>query len=387
MTTSIKLLSRNKKIIPIYFSRGSFQTTNLRLPHIVFTSGHDYPVAIDHIEIRCLGGGKELVTYRIPMTQLNEAIQTTAKTFQTLIQNGITRDRMGKIYGDLTIEPAEIPLDPLPGRPVLLPIADVVFVEYTGFARIDAVVFEVRYDHDGVQESANLTVPVTEHRSRGNYVFPLRQRHLLFHTDTPVSITGHRTCRAEEFAIDMVAARQRHDGSLGTRIEGGTNSVRDYLIYGAEVHAIGDGVVTRVSNLFPDALLDTIDDGYSARKALAVSEMSTKIGCWASDGNYVVIDHENGEFSQYCHLKENSIAVQVGERVHQGQVIGCVGNTGNPSMPYLHLHLMDAPLEAEANGLPILFQDIDPKQINDEIGENCNTLMFSPYLYFTLGES
>ena len=68
-------------------------------------------------------------------------------------------------------------------------------------------------------------------------------------------------------------------------------------------------------------------------------------------------------------------------------MIGCVGNTGNPSMPYLHLHLMDAPFEAEANGLPILFQDIDPKQINDEIGENCNTLMFSPYLYFTLGES
>jgi len=104
---------------------------------------------------------------------------------------------------------------------------------------------------NGVWESAKLTVPVTDYRCRGKYTFPFRLRHQLFHTDNPVSITGHRTCRAEEFAVDMVAARQRHDGSLVTRVEGATNSVRDYLIYGAEVHAIGDGVVTRVSNLFP----------------------------------------------------------------------------------------------------------------------------------------
>jgi hypothetical protein len=293
---------------------------------------------------------------------------------------------MGKIYGDLTIEPVDLSLEPLPDRPVLLPIADVLFIEYTGFARIESMDFEVRYGCNGVWESAKLTVPVTDYRCRGKYTFPFRQRHQLFHTDNPVSVTGHRTCRAEEFAVDMVAARQRHDGNLVTRIEGATNSVRDYLIYGADVHAIGDGVVTRVSNLFPDALLDTIDEGYSVRKAQAVSEMSVKIGRWASDGNYVVIDHENGEYSHYCHLKENSIAVQAGERVQQGQVIGCVGNTGNSSVPHLHLHLMDAPFEAQANGLPILFQDIDPEQINDEIGENCNTLMFSPYLYFTLGE-
>jgi hypothetical protein len=293
---------------------------------------------------------------------------------------------MGKLYGDLTIEPVDLSLEPLPDRPVVLPIADVLFIEYTGFARIESMDFEVRYGCNGVWESAKLTVPVTDYRCRGKYTFPFRQRHQLFHTDNPVSVTGHRTCRAEEFAVDMVAARQRHDGNLVTRIEGATNSVRDYLIYGADVHAIGDGVVTRVSNLFPDALLDTIDEGYSVRKAQAVSEMSVKIGRWASDGNYVVIDHENGEYSHYCHLKENSIAVQAGERVQQGQVIGCVGNTGNSSVPHLHLHLMDAPFEAQANGLPILFQDIDPERINDEIGENCNTLMFSPYLYFTLGE-
>ena len=386
MTSPISLLAQNKKIIPITFSRGALQTTHLRLPHIVFTNGHTHPVTIEQVEVRCAGGGTELVTYRIPMARLNEAIKETTKTIQALSQAAVTRDKMGKIYGELTIDPADLSPDPLPGRPVVLPIAELVFVEYTGFARIESMDFEVRYDSHGVQESATLSVPVTHYRCRGKYTFPFRQRDQLFHTDNPVSITGHRTCRAEEFAVDMVAARQSNGGGLVTRIEGATTHVRDYLIYGAEVHAIGEGVVTRVSNLFPDALLDTIDEDYPTRKAQAVYEMSNKVGCWASDGNYVVIDHENGEFSHYCHLKENSISVQAGERVHQGQVIGRVGNTGNSSVPHLHLHLMDGPVEAKANGLPILFQDIDPEQINDEVGENCNTLMFSPYLYFTLGK-
>lgn len=100
----------------------------------------------------------------------------------------------------------------------------------------------------------------------------------------------------------------------------------------------------------------------------------------------MVIDHENGEFSQYCHLKEDSITVKVGDRVGQGRVIGRVGNTGNSWVPHLHFQLMDAPVAARANGLPILFQDVDLEQINEEIGGNCNTMMFSPYLYFTLRE-
>ena len=158
-------------------------------------------------------------------------------------------------------------------------------------------------------------------------------------------------------------------------------------MFGADVLAIGDGVVVEASNLFPDALLDTIDDGYDARKEQAWDEMSVKVGGpTAIGGNYVVIDHENGEFSEYDHLAEDSITVKAGDRVHQGQVIGRVGNTGYSSVPHLHLQLMDGPSKTEANGLPILFQDINAKQINDEVGDACNTLMFSPYLYFTLAD-
>lgn len=55
------------------------------------------------------------------------------------------------------------------------------------------------------------------------------------------------------------------------------------------------------------------------------------------------------------------------------------GNTGNSSVPLLHLHLMDAPCRSLSIDLPILFRDVDPEQINDEIGENCNTQRRDPW--------
>ena len=244
----------------------------------------------------------------------------------------------------------------------------------------------VWYASTEVKESVSLLVPMTNYQCRGAYTFPLRHTHRLYQTTNPVAnVTGHRNYRAEEFAIDMVAARQDQTGCLVTRNDDPTPSVRNFLIYGDEVRAIGNGVVIKVSNFFPNALLDTIGEGYVSHRKQVLTDLSSKIGGRATlDGNYVVIDHENGEFSRSCHLIEDSITVQIGARVNQGQVIGRVGNTGNSAVPHLHLQLMDGPDETTANGLPIRFQDVNAEQINDEVGENCNTLMFSPYLNFTL---
>ena len=53
-----------------------------------------------------------------------------------------------------------------------------------------------------------------------------------------------------------------------------------------------------------------------------------------SYGQYVVIDHGNGESSLYAHL--DSVLVTVGQVVATGAVIGTVGNTGNSSGSHLH---------------------------------------------------
>ena len=42
-------------------------------------------------------------------------------------------------------------------------------------------------------------------------------------------------------------------------------------------------------------------------------------------GNYVVLDHGNGEFSYFAHMSPGSVRVKKGEHVQQGQQIGEIG--------------------------------------------------------------
>ena len=58
-----------------------------------------------------------------------------------------------------------------------------------------------------------------------------------------------------------------------------------------------------------------------------------------SYGNYVVIDHGNGNSTIYAHM--SSRAVSEGDMVTQGQTIGYVGTTGSSTGNHLHLEVRD----------------------------------------------
>jgi murein DD-endopeptidase MepM/ murein hydrolase activator NlpD len=55
--------------------------------------------------------------------------------------------------------------------------------------------------------------------------------------------------------------------------------------------------------------------------------------------NYMTIQHSNGEFSQYGHLKHKGSLVKLGDKVKQGQPIAISGNTGFTTTPHLHFHV------------------------------------------------
>lgn len=57
----------------------------------------------------------------------------------------------------------------------------------------------------------------------------------------------------------------------------------------------------------------------------------------SSYGNYVVIDHGNGNSTLYAHM--TSRAVSAGQMVSQGQVIGYVGTTGSSTGNHLHFEV------------------------------------------------
>jgi murein DD-endopeptidase MepM/ murein hydrolase activator NlpD len=55
-------------------------------------------------------------------------------------------------------------------------------------------------------------------------------------------------------------------------------------------------------------------------------------------GNVIVVDHGSGWQSLYAHL--NSLNVQCGSPVQQGEVIAAMGTTGNSTGPHLHFELI-----------------------------------------------
>lgn len=56
-------------------------------------------------------------------------------------------------------------------------------------------------------------------------------------------------------------------------------------------------------------------------------------------GNYVVIKHDDGNYTLYGHLAPNTITVKEGDSVEQGQVIGKMGMSGYSTGVHLHFEV------------------------------------------------
>lgn len=61
--------------------------------------------------------------------------------------------------------------------------------------------------------------------------------------------------------------------------------------------------------------------------------------CGGGYGNYIVIQHSDGNYTLYGHMHTNSVKVKEGDTVKQGQVIGYVGSTGKVTGSHLHFEV------------------------------------------------
>lgn len=56
-------------------------------------------------------------------------------------------------------------------------------------------------------------------------------------------------------------------------------------------------------------------------------------------GNVIVIELDNGQFVVLAHLRQGSLQVEIGDLVQTGDMLARVGNSGNTTMPHLHLQV------------------------------------------------
>jgi murein DD-endopeptidase len=122
--------------------------------------------------------------------------------------------------------------------------------------------------------------------------------------------------------LDFGCGRQTTDGHDGTDFAIADEQV---MARGVAVKAAAAGKVLRVR------------DGIADRRMQAMEEAAQLKGIEC--GNGAVIDHGNGWQTQYCHMRQGSVAVQPGMQVEKGTVLGMVGMSGLASFPHVHLTL------------------------------------------------
>jgi hypothetical protein len=99
-------------------------------------------------------------------------------------------------------------------------------------------------------------------------------------------------------------------------------------------------------------------------------------------GNHVLLratgeGTADGAVAVLAHLRRGSLAVEVGEQVRAGQVLGQCGNSGNSSDPHVHFQLMDGPDIETATGLPFVWSYLDESG-EPRRGVPANEELFTP---------
>ncbi len=68
------------------------------------------------------------------------------------------------------------------------------------------------------------------------------------------------------------------------------------------------------------------------------------------EGNRLVLEHENGEYSAYEHMRYSGVVVDIGQKVRRGQLIAYSGNTGITMAPHLHFEVFNNPNRKKEEG-------------------------------------
>ncbi len=172
--------------------------------------------------------------------------------------------------------------------------------------------------------------PYLDYGTKTELELPFDEEWWVFWGGRSVGENYHAAYREQRFALDLV---QRINGR---NYQGNGSRNEDYHCFGKRLNAPGAGKIIAMGN--------DVHDNVPGQFNREVPE-----------GNHVIIDHENGEFSFMAHFKKGSIIVAVGDTVLKGQELGKTGNSGNSSEPHLHYHLQSTSDKGNGFGLPAQF--------------------------------
>ncbi len=218
----------------------------------------------------------------------------------------------------------------------------------------------VRFKIDGKTKQVQNTIRVVDYVSRIKYSMPLKGHWMMKGIPSLGVLDHHRFGAAIEFGVDFLKL-----GSGGELFRNDGNQASDYFSYGEKVYAAAEGEVAVINNgsiqewsRFNQVEGETAEQFQKRQMKELTESMDENIGSWAA-GNHVIIKHSENEYSTYLHLKENSIRVNSGELVKQGQHIADVGNTGDSFGAHLHFQILASPDLVYGRTLPFEFENME----------------------------
>jgi Peptidase family M23 len=139
-------------------------------------------------------------------------------------------------------------------------------------------------------------------------------------------VVNHVDLDAESGRRDYRCGSMTYDGHKGTDI-GIVHGGVDSLTGSTSVLSAAAGTVLGTRDGMRDAgMAANTDAGLQGREC----------------GNGVVLAHDHGWTTQYCHLRQGSVAVRTGERVPAGTKIGDMGMSGLAAFPHVHFQVAKA---------------------------------------------
>lgn len=222
------------------------------------------------------------------------------------------------------------------------------FHTFDADVEIGSMTFEVKLG----EESAKTTIRPRHYEPKAKLILPLKGRQLVWdghdflahhrrwdYTIPGLQQLGFRT-NFMRYSYDFVPVDA--DGNM---FQGDESKNESWLGFGRELRAAAAGTVVSAVDSQPDS------------RSFTPQEIVDR-GPMAVFGNYVVIDHGNGEFSVYGHIKQGSARVKAGQRVNRGDIVAAIGASGSSMFPHLHYELQTGP-DTNAEGLPSTFHEFE----------------------------
>lgn len=198
----IKLLTQNKRVIPLIFQMDSFWTTNIKLPDILIENNDSLTISISNIEVIGFCSDKETIKLKLYEDDIVSAVKQYVPEINCLIDNRI-QAKYDSVYGKLKAYHILTDVNVLgKSNSTVIPLSKMLFINHVGTKIIDTVKIIVTVTGEKGPQEISKSIQLEHYKNKNDYIFPIEGEICI--VNLPMNITQHRECMSQEFAFDVI---------------------------------------------------------------------------------------------------------------------------------------------------------------------------------------